>query len=1084
MPLTYSKRNSLAIFLIFAVTLAVIFFGLYIYQKESLKSKIYDADLQSLYASKTVLTSDISSLLRDIRFLSQNFIYHLDGATDNQIPIKNTQEKWKQIISVSDIYDQIRWIDASGKEKIRVQKNTNGIYVVPEEELQDKSNRYYFREAMQLQAGQIFVSPLDLNIEHNKIEIPHKPVLRIVTPLFDGKKRIGILILNVKANFFLDKISDTPFGLTWLTNSDGYWLRSSNSQDEWGFMLNHTKTSMPFRYPGAWKKMQSNAAGQFSDKAGIWSYLTVYPVPKDILTGGSHFLDKAQIKSAENYYWKLMVFTPNSLIANEMREKAVVLIFIYVVLLLFGYKLISSLYQARLIEEENIESIKESNSKLLAATDELKTEVSERIASERKLLFLSEQYSNVIQSTEDGFLLLDKTGKIIEVNHAFASMYGHHPSTLKNKNFQELEQINDVEKIFNQIFPDLWERGSYKVELLLKDKKDNKHCLEAALSVIYSNNQICIFFRDVTDAKESLQRFELAASVFSHAHEGIIITNKDHVILDVNAEFERITGYSRNDVLGLTPHFLRSGRHDYLFYEAMRKDLERKGHWYGEVWNRRKTGELYAEFLSISAVTDEETGEVHHYVALFTDITWEKQYQKQLERIAHYDPLTSLPNRLLLSDRLKQAMSHAEKNNSILVVAFVDLDEFKNINDNEGHEVGDALLNALSKRMLGCTRETDTVARLGGDEFIILFTNLKTEDEVFPLVESVLKEVSSPVLHDSKELQVSGSIGVTFFPQLEHVDGDQLIRQADQSMYSAKLEGKNRYHVYDPAHDKNIRGLHQSIGEIRTALERNEFVLYYQPKINMRDGCIIGFEALIRWNHPERGILGPNLFLPMIEQSEIAIEVSQWVITQALKQICDFRSAKHDYPISVNLGTVELQQSNFLEWLTRILAPFPSECEALLELEILETHVLSDIDHITNIITGCQSRGIRISLDDFGTGYSSLSYLKKLPVDVLKIDQSFVRSLFTAPEEYNMLEGIIGLVKNLDCEIIAEGVETEEHGLALINLGCDLAQGYHIARPMPASELSDWIKNWKCPESWVKAEQKAHQGYAAPKLLQ
>lgn len=1068
MPLTYSKKTSTVVFLLFAISLAGVFMGLYLYLKNSLTQTVYNSDIQSLTASESALVSDISSLTRDIRFLSKNFTYHYQN-TPNRSELNQTIAiKWRQIMAVSEIYDQIRWIDQMGQERIRVQKKEGVPHIIEQSQLQNKSNRYYFSNTILLPEGQIFISPLDLNIEHNQIEIPHKPTLRIAMPLFNNHQKIGILVMNIRANFFLQKIKDSHLAQTWLVNSEGYWLKSSTPQDEWGFMLGHTETTMPYRYPQSWQKINSGKKGQFSDHAGIWSYDTVFPIPQDAVTSVNSAQETDQIAGMNAYYWKLVTFTPKTFIAEKINNQIPILALIYFILLVFGLMLISRLYQARMTEEENIRAIKASNTKLKQTTDELQTEVNERIQSEKKLLQLTDQYYNIIESTSDAFLLLDKSGKLLDLNSAFAKLYGQHPSSLKGLAIQTLTKIEQIDTLFNTLQPKLWETGTFKTELTLHSL-DTPITLDAVFSAIYSNHHICVFLRDISEMKQNLQRFELAASVFSHAHEGIMIADKNNVIMDVNAEFERITGYRKDEAIGQTPHFLRSGRHDYLFYEAMNKDLETKGHWYGEVWNRRKTGELYAEFLSISTVKDTETDEVHHYVALFTDITWEKQYQKQLERIAHYDPLTSLPNRLLLADRIKQATSQADRNNTLLAVAFIDLDEFKAINDSLGHEVGDMLLNTTSKRMLSCVREVDTVARLGGDEFVILLGNLKTKDDIFPMIEQILREVSQPVIHNDKKLEVSASIGITYYPQLEHTDGDQLIRQADQSMYSAKLEGKNRYHIYDPAHDKNIRGLHQSIEEVRSALEKNELMLYYQPKVDMRNGRIIGFEALIRWNHPERGILGPNLFLPMIEQSDLSIDISRWVIQHAMQQITDLRAAHHDYPISVNLGTYELQQTNFLEWLSQSLMRFPPECESLLELEILETHVLGDIDHITNIIKGCQSKGIRVSLDDFGTGYSSLSYLKKLPVDILKIDQSFVRSLFTAPEEYNMLEGIIGLVKNLDCEIIAEGVETEEHGLALLQLGCRFAQGYHIARPMPADELMDWIENWSCPESWLKA---------------
>ncbi|WP_296492722.1 EAL domain-containing protein [Rhodoferax sp.] len=572
--------------------------------------------------------------------------------------------------------------------------------------------------------------------------------------------------------------------------------------------------------------------------------------------------------------------------------------------------------------------------------------------------------------------------------------------------------------------------------------------------------------RDVTEKKRADSLVQ-AASVFSYAREGIMITEADGTILNVNDAFTRITGYGREEALGKNPRLLNSGRQDEKFYAAMWADLNDKGHWYGELWNRRKNGSLFLEALTITAVRSAD-GSIEHYVALFADITEVREHQRQLEHMAHFDALTNLPNRLLLSDRLDQGLAHTERRGNTLAVAYLDLDGFKAINDQHGHEAGDQLLVAIAERMKQTLREGDTLARLGGDEFVAVMGDLTDVDVSLPLLDRLLAAAAQAVVIGDQSLQVSASIGVAFYPQTQAVDADQLLRQADQAMYQAKLEGKNRYHIFDAQHDSNIRVQNEGLERIRRALSDHEFLLYFQPKVNMRIGKVIGAEALIRWQHPERGLLGPALFLPAIEGHPLAVAVGEWVIDTALAQVESWRKAGLDIPVSVNVGARQLQQVDFVERLRAILAAHPQVSPSCLELEILETTALEDIAQVSKLIESCAQLGVSFALDDFGTGYSSLTYLKRLQVRMLKIDQSFVRDMLEDPDDLAILQGVISLAAAFKREVIAEGVETVEHGSLLLQMGCDLAQGYGIARPMPARELPAWVMAWRAEPDWLK----------------
>jgi diguanylate cyclase (GGDEF)-like protein/PAS domain S-box-containing protein len=564
---------------------------------------------------------------------------------------------------------------------------------------------------------------------------------------------------------------------------------------------------------------------------------------------------------------------------------------------------------------------------------------------------------------------------------------------------------------------------------------------------------------DVSEQKQVEVILQLAASVFSHAREGIFITDADGIILNVNDTFTTLTGFAREEAVGQNSRILRSDRHSPEFHAALWKALLESDHWSGEIWNRRKSGEDHPVMITISAVRD-GVGRTSNYVALFTDITAIKDHQRQLEHIAHYDALTGLPNRVLLADRLRQAMAGSQRHNKSLAVAYLDLDGFKAVNDNHGHEVGDELLIALSNRMKHALREGDTLARIGGDEFVAVLVGLEEISAYEPVLARLLIAAADPVPVRSLTLRVSASIGVTLSPQ-DSSDVDQLMRHADQAMYVAKQSGKNRFHLFDIHRDAAVKTERESLEHIRRAIEQNEFVLHYQPKVNLRTGLVIGVEALIRWQHPEQGLLAPGRFLPVIEDHALSIDLGEWVISTALAQVSVWRAAGLDIPVSVNIGARQLQQQNFVSRLFALLAEHPDLPPRHLELEILETSGLDDIARVAEVMHLCHEHDIGFALDDFGTGYSSLTYLRRLPAYLLKIDQSFVRNMLETPEDMAIVEGVIGLAAAFHRQVIAEGVETEAHGKALLRLGCELAQGYGIARPMPAERIPEWVASWK-----------------------
>jgi len=481
-------------------------------------------------------------------------------------------------------------------------------------------------------------------------------------------------------------------------------------------------------------------------------------------------------------------------------------------------------------------------------------------------------------------------------------------------------------------------------------------------------------------------------------------------------------------------------------------------------------GFILVESLDTSRDPDKQDTSLLRLVAhLLTNVQERQHYEMQLEQVAHFDSLTGLPNRVLLADRLRQAMIDTDEDQSLLSVVCLDLDNFKEINDQFGHKTGDDILRRVGKKLLACLGVDDTLARMGGDEFVAILPGLSDANDCFPIVKRLLASASEAFTIDNERIQVSASVGISLYPQQDKsVGADQMLRQADQAMYHAKQSGKNQFHVFDSSYELRLREHHQHLKAIHTALNQDQFVLFYQPRVHMQSGQVLGVEALIRWQHPDHGLQSPGTFLPWIDGHELSIDLGDWVLRQALRQLSIWQSQGFDFSVSINVDAMLLEHPSFVDRLTSYLDECDIEDPSRVELEVLETSALEDIIRFQDIIGECQAQGIQFSLDDFGTGYSSLSYLKRIPVDVLKIDQSFVREMLDDPDDLAILEGIIGLSQAFHRDVVAEGVETEDLGKMLLQLGCFQAQGYAIARPMPANDIANWIQHWQPYPSWQK----------------
>jgi diguanylate cyclase (GGDEF)-like protein/PAS domain S-box-containing protein len=557
--------------------------------------------------------------------------------------------------------------------------------------------------------------------------------------------------------------------------------------------------------------------------------------------------------------------------------------------------------------------------------------------------------------------------------------------------------------------------------------------------------------------------------LFEQAADAIFVSRLDGLLVKVNQKACRSIGYTEDEMLALNVSDVDAKIPSAEAFAQFAQTLSAEHPITVESMHRRKDGSTFPVEITI-ALLQTHTGP--QVLGIARDITERKQAEARIAHLAYHDALTQLPNRVLLTDRLQQAMAQARRDQRRLAVCFLDLDDFKVINDTWGHAEGDRVLVQVAQRLKGCIRAGDTVARLGGDEFVLLLGNLSNVEECEHALDRVRMALQTPQMIVGQPVSLNASLGVTLYPD-DGVDPDALLRHVDQAMYAAKQGGGNRYQWFDTRFDRRAREYRAILQQVEKGLETGEFRLHYQPKVDMRQGVVMGLEALIRWQHPEEGLLPPARFMPAVETSGLAVTLDRWVLHEALRQMGVWVHQGLTLPVSVNLSARYLQQPGLMTGLNDLLANHPTVPTDWLELEILETAALEDLQVISALLTDCRQRGIRFALDDFGTGYSSLTYLRKLPVHVLKIDQSFVRDALTDAEARAIVEGVIGLSKAFRREVIAEGVETVAHGRLLLDLGCDLAQGYGIARPMPPDQLPAWIAGWTRPEAWVNAADSA-----------
>ncbi len=710
-----------------------------------------------------------------------------------------------------------------------------------------------------------------------------------------------------------------------------------------------------------------------------------------------------------------------------------------------------------IMELEETKCPSESEHSIIQLQKELEETNKGLLALAAELDQSEEKYRNIFENAVEGIFTFTEIGTIETINPAALSLFGYEENELTGMDIGLLiPALKDINGIINngQAI-----NKKYNNDDVFFGCHKNKSMFPIEFTFgksIYQNERLwMIIVRDITERKKTEESIRITAKIFECSNDGIIITNNQGNVIDVNRAFTIITGYKKEEVIANNMDIFKSGKHDKVLARKISKALRDKGSWSGEVMDRRKNGESYPKWLSNYSVKNDHN-DITHYVTIFTDITSRKEAENKLKQLAHYDTLTGLPNRTHFIERLKWTIDVAKRNNKQAALMFLDLDRFKVINDTLGHHAGDQLLVEIARRLEKCVRGMDTVSRLAGDEFTVILTSINNPEEATLVAKKILHALSFPVCLEARNIFISTSIGITIFP----VDGkssNQLIRNADTAMYHAKELGRNNYQFFSAFMNQKVLDELEMETNLRNALKNGEFLLHYQPKIDLTTNKIIGVEVLIRWKHPELGFISPSKFIPHAEKTDLIIAVGDWVLHTACKQSVQWQvDGIPPIRISVNLSGMQLKRNDQVENVARILAEtgLPPN---LLELELTEGVVMENAEATISTLNKFKEMGIKLSIDDFGTGYSSLSYLKRFPIDTLKIDQSFVKDITTNPDDEAIASTIIAMAHNLRLKVIAEGVENKEQLDMLRNKDCDEVQGYYFSRPVSEEDLKELL---------------------------
>jgi len=674
----------------------------------------------------------------------------------------------------------------------------------------------------------------------------------------------------------------------------------------------------------------------------------------------------------------------------------------------------------------------------------------------------SVRFHTLFDHSPDPVWIIDEN-RFVECNAAAVSMLGYpdketlqfvHPSALSPPTQPDGEaSFTKAERMMRLATAN----GVHRFEWIHRRADGTDFPAEVTLSslVLQGRPVIHCVWRDISERYHALSEMRLATSVFHATQEGIMVTDAQAVILSVNPAFSDITGYSAEEAIGQTPRILKTYHQEPEFFDVMWHDLKKNGEWRGELWNRRKNGEAYLEWLTIRAIYDAE-GRPNRYVAIFSAVTELRRKDHQIKHQAFHDALTGLPNRFLLHDRLDHAIDLARRNQSFLAVMFLDLDRFKLVNDSLGHIEGDKLLQAVAQRLQNLVRRSDTVARLGGDEFVVVLAGLQNSTEVGQLAEKMLAALGEPFAISDHLLHAQSSIGIAVFPE-DGADSASLMKNADTAMYQAKSAGRGTFRFFDSTMNAQALLRLDLEGSLRSAIANRELELFFQPKIEIAGGGLVGAEALLRWHRPAHGTVPPLEFIPIAEETGLIIAIGHWVLEEACRQMALWhRQGLGKVAVAVNVSSRQFRDDTLPEWIAACLDRHELPGESL-EIELTESVVMDDPPKSIAMMQRIRQLGVKVSVDDFGTGYSSLAYLKQFPLNAVKIDRSFIADMLTTQGDAAIVESIIALARTLGLNVIAEGVEFVNQMDLLHSLGCNQAQGFLHSTPLPADGFAQWV---------------------------
>jgi len=1060
-PLKHSSRL-LLLFLPIALLIGISMFYIRTIELERIHTKHAQDAHEAVSVSTESIGRTLQGITRDLRYLSEDIGMRQMLDDGNEKYMINQSIDWISFSRNQQAYDKIRWIDENGMERLRVNYATPKPIRVPASELQSKRDRYFFADTFKLDAGEVFVSPFDLNVENNEIEVPHKPTIRFGSPVFDSKgKKRGILLINYFASDLLstfERSFRSGKHPGWLVNQDGYWLKGNSAADEFGFMFGRADATMAKRYPEAWQKILTSESGQFETAEGLWTYNTVVPLVEGqkTSTGSTEILaaSRSQLDSTK-YFWKAVYLMPAAeysagILAFNLKLGASALF-----LLALFFAGIWRLVTAQLVEKsirDNLEQMVEERTHDLTLANENLTESEVRL-------------NTLFQTIPDLIWVKDKDGFYLACNSAVERLFGAKKRDIIGKTSRDFVgaeltasfQADDMVAI---------ETGKpIVIEEWLTFADDHHKALFEVIKVPMrtpSGQLVGVIGvgRDITERKLTEEKLQLASMVFKNSSQSIMVADSHGLIVAVNSGFERITGYTEEEVIGKNPSILSSGRQDKAFYQSMWNSLNDTGHWEGELWNRRKNGDIYPAWLTINVIRNED-GTIDRYVELCSDFTKRKQAEELIFQQANFDPLTGLPNRHMFLERLEQEVGTARRLGLPMALMILDLDRFKDVNDTLGHDMGDVMLQDTAERLKSCVREYDSVSRLGGDEFTVILSSVEDIGRVERVAQNILHRLSEPYQLGKETVHITTSVGVTLFPD-DATSADDLLKNADQAMYAAKKEGRNRRNYFMPSMQESAQYKLRLINDLRGALSAHQFLVVYQPIVDLATGEIHKAESLIRWMHPVRGLISPAQFITLAEEIEVIVDIGNWMFREAAQQAARWRLSHHpDFQISVNMSPVQFRNAGISHstWFNYIKTQgIPG---AGIVVEITEGLLMDASETITAQLLAFHDAGMQVALDDFGTGYSSLSYIKKFDIDYLKIDQSFVRNLAPDSSDLALCEAIIVMAHKLDIKVIAEGVETELQRSLLAAAGCNYGQGMLFSKGVSAEEFEVLLKTSK-----------------------